>query len=78
MGYSTMMIFPVPLSKRCTGARTIGEIFSSIDVRDVNILDSILMMVLCETLPAKMFLLLKYTLFTVVWNSYAKITFLPK
>jgi hypothetical protein len=41
--------------KRCTGARSIGEIFSSIEVRDVNIPD-ILMEVLCETLPAKMFL----------------------
>ena len=55
MGYSTMMIFLVSLSKRCTGAQTIGEIFSSIEVRDVNIPD-ILMVVLCETLPAKMFL----------------------
>ncbi len=52
---STMMIFPVPLSKRCTGARTIGEIFSSIEVRDANIPD-IVMVVLCETLPAKDFL----------------------
>jgi len=52
---STMMIFPVPLSKRCTGAQTIGEIFSSIEVHDVNIPD-ILMVVLCETLPAKDFL----------------------
>jgi len=50
-----MMIFPVPLSKRCTGAQTIGEIFSSIEVRDANIPD-IVMVVLCETLPAKMFL----------------------
>jgi hypothetical protein len=49
-----MMIFPVPLSKRCTGARTIGEIFSSIEVRDANIPD-IVMVVLCETLPAKDF-----------------------
>jgi hypothetical protein len=49
---STMMIFPVPLSKRCTGARTIGEIFSSIKVRDANIPD-IAMVVLCEMLPAK-------------------------
>ena len=52
---STMMIFPVPLSKRCTGAQTIGEIFSSIEVRDANIPD-IVMVVLCETLPAKDFL----------------------
>jgi hypothetical protein len=52
---STMMIFLVPLSKTSTGARTIGEIFSSIEVRDVNI-PNILMVVLCETLPAKMFL----------------------
>ena len=52
---STMMIFPVPLSKRCTGARTIGEIFSSIEVRDANIPD-IVMVVLCETLPARDFL----------------------
>jgi hypothetical protein len=44
-----------PLSKRCTGGQTIGEIFSSIEVHDVNILD-ILMVVLCETLPAKDFL----------------------
>ena len=43
-----MMIFPVPLSKRCTGARTIGEIFSSIKVRDAIIPD-IAMVVLCET-----------------------------
>ncbi len=50
-----MMIFLVSLLKRCTGARTIGEIFSSIEVRDVNI-PNILMVVLCETLPAKMFL----------------------
>jgi hypothetical protein len=50
-----MMNFPVPLSKRCTGARTIGEIFSSIEVRDANIPD-IVMVVLCETLPAKDFL----------------------
>ena len=42
MGYSTMMIFLVPLSKRCTGGRTIGEIFSSIKVRDVNIPDILL------------------------------------
>ena len=52
---STKMIFPVPLSKRCTGAQTIGEIFSSIEVRDANIPD-IVMVVLCETLPAKDFL----------------------
>jgi hypothetical protein len=52
---STMMIFPVPLSKRCTGAGTIGEIFSSIEVRDANIPD-IVMVVLCKTLPAKDFL----------------------
>jgi len=63
-----MMIFPVPLSKRCTGAQTIGEIFSSIEVRDANILD-IVMVVLCEKLPVQ------YALFTVVSNSYAKITF---
>jgi hypothetical protein len=44
-----------PLSKRCTGGQTIGEIFSSIEVHDVNIPD-ILMVVLCETLPAKDFL----------------------
>jgi hypothetical protein len=50
-----MMKFPVPLSKRCTGARTIREIFSSIEVRDANIPD-IVMVVLCETLPAKDFL----------------------
>ncbi len=50
-----MMIFLVPLSKTSTGARTIGEIFSSIKVRDVNI-PNILMVVLCETLPAKDFL----------------------
>ena len=52
MGYSTTMTFLVPLSKRCTGGQTIGEIFSSIEVHDVNIPD-ILMVVLCETLPAK-------------------------
>ena len=52
---STMMIFPVPLSKRCTGAQTIGEIFSSIEVRDANIPD-IVMVVLCKMLPAKDFL----------------------
>ena len=52
LGYSTVMIFLMPLSKRSTGARTIGEIFSSIEVHDVNIPD-ILMVVLCETLPAK-------------------------
>ena len=50
-----MMVFLVPLSKRCTGSQTIGEIFSSIEVRDVNILD-IIMVVLCKMLPAKMFL----------------------
>jgi hypothetical protein len=50
-----MMIFPVPISKTSTGARTIGEIFSSIEVRDANIRD-ILMVALCETLPAKDFL----------------------
>jgi len=50
------MIFLVPLSKRCTGGQTIGEIFSSIKVHDVNIPD-ILMVVLCETLLAKDFLL---------------------
>jgi len=50
-----MMIFLVPLSKRCIRGQTIGEIFSFIEVRDVNILD-ILMVVLCETLPAKDFL----------------------
>ena len=72
-----MMIFLVPHSKRCTGGQTIGEIFSSIEVHDVNIPD-ILMVVLCETLPAKDFFLLQYALFTVVLNSYAKITFLPK
>ena len=55
LGYSTMMIFLVPLSKRCTGGQTIGEIFSSIEVRDVNIPD-ILMVVLYEMLPAKDFL----------------------
>ncbi len=53
--YSTTMIFLVPLSKRFTGGQTIREIFSSIEVHDVNILD-ILMVVLCETLPAKDFL----------------------
>ncbi len=52
---STMMIFLVSLSKRCTGAQTIGEIISSIEVHDVNIPD-ILMVVLCKMLPAKMFL----------------------
>jgi hypothetical protein len=26
LGYSTMMVFLMPLSKRCTGAQTIGEI----------------------------------------------------
>ncbi len=52
---STMMIFPVPLSKRCNGAQTIGEIFSSIEVGDAYIPD-IVMMVLCETLPTKDFL----------------------
>ncbi len=52
---STMMIFLVPLSKRSTGAQTIGEIFSSIEVRNVNI-PVIVMVVLCETLPAKDFL----------------------
>ncbi len=50
-----MMIFLVPLSKSYTGARTIEEMFSSIEVRDMNIPD-ILMVVLCEMLPAKMFL----------------------
>jgi hypothetical protein len=50
-----MMIFLVPLSKTSTGARTIREILSPIEVRDVNIPD-IVMVVLCETLPAKMFL----------------------
>jgi hypothetical protein len=50
-----MMIFLVPLSKTSTGAQTIGEIISSIEVRDVNIPD-ILVVVLCETLPAKMVL----------------------
>jgi hypothetical protein len=45
----------VPLSKRCTGAQTIGEIFSSIEVRDANIPD-IVMMVMCKTLPTKDFL----------------------
>ena len=55
MGYSTTMIFLVPLSKRCTGGHTIGEIFSSIEVHDVNIPD-ILIVVLCEMLPAKDFL----------------------
>jgi hypothetical protein len=45
----------MPLSKRPTGAQTIGEIFSSIEVRDVNIPD-IVMVVLCGTLPAKNFL----------------------
>jgi hypothetical protein len=59
---STMMIFPVPLSKRCTGARTIGEIFSSIEVRDANIPD-IVMVVLCETLPAKDFCSYNTTLY---------------
>jgi hypothetical protein len=73
---STMMVFLVPLSKRCTGAQTIGEIFSSINVGDVNIPD-IIMVVLCEMLPTKMLLQLQYTLFTVVSNSYAKITFPP-
>ncbi len=55
LGYSTTMIFLVPLSKRCTGGQTIGEIFSSIEVHDVNIPD-IVMVVLCEMLPAKDFL----------------------
>jgi hypothetical protein len=50
-----MMVFLVPLLKRCTGVQTIGKIFTSIQVRDVNIPD-IIMVVLCETLPAKMFL----------------------
>jgi hypothetical protein len=50
-----MMIFLVSLLKRCTGGQTIGEMFSSIEVRDVNIPD-ILMVVSCKTLPAKMFL----------------------
>jgi hypothetical protein len=72
-----MMVFLVPLSKRCTGARTIAEIFSSIEVGDVNIPD-IVMVVLCKMLPAKDFLKLLYALFTVVSNSYAKIIFLPK
>jgi hypothetical protein len=48
------MIFLVPLSKRFTGGQIIREIFSSIEVHDVNIPD-ILMVVLCETLPAKDF-----------------------
>ena len=52
---SMMMVFLVPLSKRCTRARTIGKIFTSIEVRDVNILD-IVMVVLCKRLPSKMFL----------------------
>ena len=52
---STMMIFLVPLSKRSTRAQTIGEIFSSIEVRNVNI-PVIVMVDLCETLPAKDFL----------------------
>jgi hypothetical protein len=67
-----MMIFPVPLSKRCTGARTIGEIFSSIEVRDANILD-IVMVVLCETLPAKDFLYL-----VTICSIYGSIEFLRK
>jgi hypothetical protein len=50
-----MIIFLMPLSKRSTGAPTIGEIFSSIKVRDVNIPD-IVMVVLCGMLPAKDFL----------------------
>jgi hypothetical protein len=50
-----MMIFLVPLLKRSTETRPIGGIFSSIEVRDVNIPD-IVMVVLCETLPAKDFL----------------------
>ncbi len=55
LGYSMTMIFLVPLSKRCTERQTIGEIFSSIEVHDVNIPD-IVMVVLCETLPTKDFL----------------------
>ncbi len=31
---STMIVFRVPLSKRCTRARTIGKIFVSIEVRE--------------------------------------------
>jgi hypothetical protein len=51
------MIFLLPLSKRFTGGQTIQEIFSSIEVHDVNIpIPDILMVVLCETLPAKDFL----------------------
>ena len=50
-----MSSYKVLLSKRCTGAQTIGEIFLSIEVRDANIPD-IVMVVLCETLPAKDFL----------------------
>jgi hypothetical protein len=68
---STMLVFLVPLSKRCTRAQTIGKIFTSIEVHDVNIPD-IVMVVLCKTVPAKL------CIFMVVSNSYTKITFLPK
>ena len=63
------MIFLVPLSKRCTGGQTIGEIFSSIEVQDVNIPD-ILMVVLCETFTRQRFLL------ATICSIYGSIEFL--
>ena len=74
MGYSTMMIFLVPLSKRCTKGRTIGEIFSSIEMCDVNIPD-ILMVVSCETLPTKF---LAVTIIYTTCSIYGRIEFLRK
>ncbi len=79
-----MIVFRVPLSKRCTRAQTIGKIFVSIEVREYDRIQYIMVLVeiltRCsyETLTAKFVQVVKIRLFMVVLNSYAKITFLPK
>ena len=66
-----MMVFLVPLSKRCTGAGTIGKIFTSIKVRNVNILD-IVMVILCKKVTRQSVLVVK------IRSIYGSIEFLHK
>ncbi len=83
LGYSTMIVFRVPLSKRCTRARTMGRYSCPSRCASMigyNIMVSVEILTRCsyETLTAKFVQVVKIRLFTVVSNSYAKITFLPK